>query len=85
MAGFFALGTWLSLMSLRRKPVTGAAGLIGQEGDARAPIGAAEGSAFVAGTHWNATADSDIPAGAKVRVVGVKGMSLKVEEIRNVR
>jgi len=36
-AAFFAIGAWLSLRTLGKKPVSGASGLIGQEGDARTP------------------------------------------------
>jgi membrane-bound serine protease (ClpP class) len=79
---FFVVGVWLSIRSLRRKPTTGGGALVGQEGDARTPIDAKGGRVFVAGTHWNAFSDGQIAEGKRVRVVEVKGMSLKVEEIR---
>ncbi len=79
---FFVVGVWLSIRSLRRKPTTGGEALVGQEGDARTAIDATSGSVFVAGAHWNAFSDGKIAEGRRVRVIEVKGMSLKVEEIR---
>jgi len=79
---FFAIGVVLSLKALRRKPSSGGAALVGQEGDARTPISKNGGRVFVAGTHWNAFSDADIPEGKNVRVVAVKGMTLKVEEVK---
>ena len=76
---FFALGVWLSLKSMIRRPVSGIEGLIGQQGDARTAITRDGGTAFVAGTHWNAVADTEIPAGRRVEIVAVKQMTLKVE------
>jgi len=76
---FFALGVWLSLKSMIRRPVSGIEGLIGQQGDARTAITRDGGTAFVAGTHWNAVADTEIPAGRRVKIVAVKQMTLKVE------
>ncbi len=76
---FFAIGIWLSIRSLARKPVSGQSGLVGEEGDARTPVDARGGRVFVAGAHWSAVAEAPIPVGARVRVTGVKGMTLKVE------
>ena len=75
---FFAVGVWLSAVALLRRPVSGAPGLVGLEGDARTAINAEGGCAFVAGAHWNARADREIPAGTRVRVLEVTGMTLKV-------
>ncbi len=79
---FFVVGVYLSIRSLRKKPTTGGEALVGQEGDARTPIDAKGGRVFVAGAHWNAFSDGEIAEGKRVRVIAVKGMSLKVEEIR---
>jgi membrane-bound serine protease (ClpP class) len=79
---FFVVGVYLSIRSLRKKPTTGGGALIGQEGDARTAIGDTGGSVFVAGAHWNAFSDEKIAEGKRIRVIEVKGMSLKVEEIR---
>ncbi len=77
-AAFFILGVWLSICSMRRQPTTGAAGLIGQTGDARTAVGPGGGTVFVAGAHWNAVSDAEIEAGARVCVLETIGMALKV-------
>lgn len=78
---FFMLGAWLSLKAMVRRPVTGAPGLLGLEGEARTLINANGGSVFVSGAHWNALADIEIPAGSRVKVIAVKHMTLKVEQV----
>ena len=79
---FFAIGVVLSIRALRRRPTSGDVALVGQEGDARTPISKNGGRVFVAGTHWTAFSDADIPEGRNIRVVAVKGMTLKVEEVK---
>ena len=79
---FFIVGIYLSIRALRRKPTTGGESLVGQDGDARTPIDAKGGRVFLAGAHWNAFSDREIAEGKPIRVIAVKGMSLKVEEIR---
>jgi membrane-bound serine protease (ClpP class) len=80
-AAFFIIGVWLSIRTLRTRPVSGDKGLLGREGDARTVVNKDGGSVFVEGTHWNAWSDAEIPEGAKVRVIEVKGMKLKVEKL----
>jgi len=82
-AAFFIIGVWLSIRALRNRPAVGDKSLLGQEGDARTEITRDGGSAFVAGAHWTAWSDSAIPQGAKVRVIAIKGMRIKVEELRD--
>jgi membrane-bound serine protease (ClpP class) len=79
---FFTIGVVLSIRGLRRKPSSGSPALVGQEGDARTVVNRDGGRVFVAGAHWSAFSDAEIPEGRKVRVVAVKGMTLKVEEVR---
>lgn len=79
-SAFFIIGAWLSVRALRKRPVSGASGLVGREGNARTRVTRDGGSVFVDGAHWNAAAEAEIPAGAKIRVVAVKGMTLKVEQ-----
>jgi membrane-bound serine protease (ClpP class) len=81
-AAFFIIGVWLSIRTLRTRPVSGDQGLLGQEGDARTVVNKDGGRVFVAGTHWSAWSDAEIAEGAKVKVVEVKGMKLKVEQVR---
>ncbi|MDO9026903.1 MAG: nodulation protein NfeD [bacterium] len=77
-AAFFIIGVWLSIKTLKTKPVSGDKGLLGQEGDARTPVNKDGGRVFVAGTHWSAWSDTEIAEGTKIRVVEVKGMTLKI-------
>jgi len=77
-AAFFLIGIWLSLKTLRTKPFSGDQGLMGQEGDARTLVNKDGGRVFVAGTHWSAWSDAEIAEGTKIKVVEVKGMTLKV-------
>ncbi len=77
-AAFFVIGVWLSIKTLRTRPVSGDQGLLDQEGDARTIVNKDGGRVFVAGTHWSACSDAEIAEGAKVKVVEVKGMKLKV-------
>lgn len=80
MGLFFLIGTWLSIRALVRKPVSGAVGLIGERGDARANIDGNGGRVFVAGTHWNAVSKTPISVGSKIVVTGLDGMTLQVAE-----
>lgn len=77
-AAFFVIGVWLSIRTLRTKPFSGDKGLLGQEGDARTVVNKDGGRVFVAGTHWSAWSDNEIAEGTKIKVVEVKGMTLKV-------
>jgi len=77
-AAFFIVGIWLSLKTLKTKPFSGDQGLLGQEGDARTAVNRDGGRVFVAGTHWSAWAETEIAEGTKIKVVEVKGMTLKV-------
>jgi len=80
MGLFFLLGAWLSIRALARKPFSGAAGLIGQKGDARTNIDSREGRVFVAGAHWSAVSKTPISTGSKIVVTGLDGMTLRVDQ-----
>jgi membrane-bound serine protease (ClpP class) len=62
------------------KPRTGHQGLIGEIAVAKEPL-APEGKVFVHGELWNATSDEIVPVGAKVEVVEVENLLLKVRKI----
>ncbi len=79
---FFIVGIYLSIRALRRRPTTGGSALVGQEGDARTPVDDKGGKVFVAGAHWSAFSGEPIAEGKRIRVIEVKGMSLKVEEMK---
>jgi membrane-bound serine protease (ClpP class) len=59
------------------KVATGAAGMLDEIGIAKTEL-APEGRVFVHGEWWNAVASSPVPEGAKVRVVAVEGLKLRV-------
>ncbi|GAB4247147.1 MAG: nodulation protein NfeD [Acidobacteriota bacterium] len=69
----------LVIVSHRRKVTTGETGLVGQLGTAKTDVGPQGGRVFVAGELWRARSRVPIPAGARVRVVQVKGLDMVVE------
>ncbi|MBI5574755.1 MAG: nodulation protein NfeD [Deltaproteobacteria bacterium] len=75
---FFTTVVTLAVRSQLRKPVTGAEGLIGETGEARADF-AGEGKVFVSGEWWNARCGVPLKKGDRVTVVGREGMTLLVE------
>ncbi|MDY6950584.1 MAG: nodulation protein NfeD [Thermodesulfobacteriota bacterium] len=81
ISGFFILVAGLVFRSQVSKPRTGDKGLVGEIGIARSRL-APEGKVFVHGELWNAEADGTIESGAKVQVVGVDRLRLKVEEVK---
>jgi membrane-bound serine protease (ClpP class) len=66
----------------RRVPVTGQEGLLGKVGTARTEIDG-NGKIFIHGEYWDARAKARIPEGAKVKVVGIEGLTLDVEPVAN--
>jgi membrane-bound serine protease (ClpP class) len=77
----------LVLRSRTWKVSTGREELVGEVGEVREPVGAGEamGSVFVHGELWRAAvrAGENIPAGARVRVKKVKGLTLEVEPLES--
>ena len=61
------------------KVLTGAEGMIGELGFAETAL-EPEGQVRVRGEYWDAIAPSNIPAGAAVRVKGIAGLKLQVEQ-----
>jgi membrane-bound serine protease (ClpP class) len=77
-AGLFLFVVGVGMRALKRRPLLGAPGMIGQTAVARGPL-ALEGQVAVHGELWNAIAEGDpVPDGAPVRVVGIEGLTLKV-------
>ncbi len=76
---FFAFAVGKGLSAQRKRHVSGTEALLGQHARALDALGPdSPGKVFVHGEYWNATAESEIPAGNEVEVVGVEGMVLKV-------
>jgi membrane-bound serine protease (ClpP class) len=69
------------IRALARRPMLGAAGLVGQTGIARGPL-APEGQVSVQGEIWRAVVrDGTVADGAPVRVIGVEGLTLTVVKV----
>jgi len=80
-AAFFLFAVGAGLRAQRRVIRTGREGLIGTTGVARTEINP-EGTVFLQGELWSAMADGEpIPNGARVQVVGVEGLRLKVRRV----
>jgi len=67
----------LALRTFTMKPSTGNVQLVGQIGEMREPVDGT-GMVFVGGELWQARTQQQIPAGSKVRVVRVDGLTLEV-------
>jgi membrane-bound serine protease (ClpP class) len=77
-AGLFVWAVSAGVRAMRRPAVTGAAGMVGRLAVARGEL-APEGHVNVDGEIWRAVAeDGTIPAGEKVRVTAVDGLTLRV-------
>jgi membrane-bound serine protease (ClpP class) len=68
----------LVIRARKNKVVTGVMGMIGEIGTARTALDPA-GKVFVHGEFWDAISSIPVEAGARVRVVAVDGLTLKVE------
>ena len=80
VSGFFVAVAGLVFRSQVSKPRTGDKGLVGEVGVVKSRL-EPEGKVFVHGELWNAVAPGRIEPGAKVRVVGVDSLLLKVEQV----
>lgn len=74
---FFSVTIGLVIKAYRRKPVTGAEGLVGIKGEAKTDIHEG-GRVFVHGEIWQAWSDEPIKAGEKIIVDKVENLKLKV-------
>jgi len=80
LAGIFLFLGRLALKSQARPPTTGAEAMVGEEGRARTVIAPdAPGQVDVHGEIWRAYSREPLPAGARVRIVEVNGLTLLVE------
>jgi membrane-bound serine protease (ClpP class) len=75
---FFVLTFRLAYKAYKRKPVTGAEGLVGIEGVAKTDITSGGGMAMVHGEFWSAYSDEEIKKDEKIIVEDVKGLKVKV-------
>jgi membrane-bound serine protease (ClpP class) len=83
VVGLAGVGIFLARLGIaaqRRRPVTGAAGMIGEIGEALTPIAPGESGRVAAhGEIWRASSPEPIAAGDRVRVTGIEGLMLTVE------
>ncbi|MEW6740266.1 MAG: NfeD family protein [Nitrospirota bacterium] len=77
---FFVLTFRLAYKAYKRKPVTGAEGLIGLEGVAKTDITHGGGMVVVHGEFWSAYSDDVIQKEERVIVEDVKGLRVKVKK-----
>ena len=76
---FFGFGMTVALKA-RERIRTAQVGLVGLVGDVRSDLNP-EGGVHVKGTIWRArSTDGFIPKGKRVRVKGIDGLVLRVEE-----
>ncbi|MDZ7378289.1 MAG: nodulation protein NfeD [candidate division KSB1 bacterium] len=80
-AGLFLLVVGAAVRSVGRRPVSGREALLGSLATVRERIDPT-GTVFVQGTLWSARSATPIEAGATVRVVGVDGLKLTVEQVK---
>lgn len=80
-AAFFVVVVGAGLRALRAKVVSGTEGLVGAVGVAKTAL-ALEGLVHVQGEEWRARATSPIPAGARVKVIKLEGLTVTVEPVK---
>jgi len=78
---FFVGVIMLVVKAQMKKRFSGLEGMIALEGRAVTDIDK-EGRAFVKGEYWRAFSDNPIKAGTAIRVVGISGLQIKAEEIK---
>jgi membrane-bound serine protease (ClpP class) len=70
----------LALVAQARPPTTGVEGMLGSEGWTRVPLSPdSPGQVDIHGEIWRAYSHEPVPAGAKIRVIEVNGLTLVVE------
>jgi membrane-bound serine protease (ClpP class) len=79
-AAFFIFAVTKAINARLKKPTTGMEGLIGEVGIASTPV-SPEGKVSIHGEFWNVVSEQNIEKGAKVQVIGVANLRLKVKKI----
>lgn len=77
---FFVSVVALVVKAQLRKRKMGSEGMVGETGTAVSDV-YTEGRVLVGGEYWNAMSDKPVPKGKNVRVVGIEGIKLRIEEI----
>ena len=78
--GAFTLGIgWLVVRAHRRRPASGAEGMLGEIGQVRrVDAGGRRAKVFVHGEYWEADADEAVAVGDAVEVTAVEGLRVRV-------
>ena len=71
----------MAVRARRNKVVTGLEGMIGQRGITVGEL-SPDGTVLVHGEYWKAHAPEQVPASEPVRVTGIKGLTLRVEHVK---
>ncbi|HDM89798.1 MAG TPA: nodulation protein NfeD [candidate division WOR-3 bacterium] len=77
---FFLFILAKAILALKRKPATGAEGLIGSKGFVTQPIKGGRGTVMVHGELWQARSDEDIEKGEEIEVTGADGLTMIVRK-----
>lgn len=77
---FFTVVVGLAYRAYKRKPVTGAEGLVGMEGIANTDITKDSGIVLLHGEIWSAYSDETISKSEKIVVVSLSGLKVKVRK-----
>jgi membrane-bound serine protease (ClpP class) len=77
-AGFFVFAVTMALRAQRRQPRTGTEGMIGEIATVVEDLSPA-GKVRIRGEIWAAESPGSVPRGARVRVIAVEGLHLRVE------
>lgn len=83
IAAFFIFLVSLGIRAQFRKKRTGQEAIVGEIGIAKTKIDQSGGTVFVHGEFWNAVSDTVIKKDARVRVVSVEAMILRVEFVES--
>jgi membrane-bound serine protease (ClpP class) len=75
---FFLFAVGMGVRAQRRRVTTGHEGLVGMEGVTHGAVGAEGGSVMVRGEFWNAVSEEPLADGARVEVIRVDGLQLRV-------
>ncbi len=77
---FFTVVLGLAYKAFKRKPITGAEGLVGLEGIANTDITKDGGMVSLHGELWSAYSDELIPKGERIVVEAVAGLKIKIRK-----
>ncbi|WP_447978701.1 NfeD family protein [Candidatus Nitrospira bockiana] len=82
LAALFSLAiVGMGLRAMRRQPMTGREGMVGQVGVARTSL-SPQGKIVVRGEIWDAVSEQPVSAGDAVEVTGIEGLKLFVRAVK---